>query len=235
MVLRAVPFAVVCGAAASSAWAVPLARVPQTVAAISVAAPADDPVGAHAAIAEAQERLAEVDATVSVLQEDAEKLEGAVRQRARNAVAGLRTIRDSYRKDVDELVAQARQMTLGQLAAARAALTRRWTTFEQTLDGYVAEVKLDIHQRKALIQARIKAEQAYWQAALTDVRAKAATLTARERVAIEARIARMSARVDEAETRLTKLRNAGHSAWSALKQDFVNSRQILDEAYRDPR
>ena len=190
-----------------------------------------DPVGAHAAIAQAQERLAEIDATISVLQEDADKVQGAARQRAHDAVASLRTIRETYRKEIDGVVAQGRQMTADQLTAVRAALTAPWTQFEQALDQDVAAVKLDANQRKALVEARIKAEQAYWQTVITDLQASATALTAEQRAAIDARIARVRARADEAQTRLTKLGHAGQSAWSALKQGFVNSRQIFDDTY----
>jgi len=202
---------------------------------VAPVAASTDAVGAHAAIAQAQERLAEIDATITVLQEDADKVQGAARQRAHDAVASLRTLRETYRKEVDGVVAQGRQMTADQLTAVRAALTAPWTQFEQALDQDVAAVKLDATQRKALIEARIKAEQAYWQTVITDLQASASALTAEQRAAIDARIARVRARADEAQARLTKLAHAGQSAWSVLKQGFVNSRQIFDETYRGTR
>ena len=241
MSLRAFSFAVACGALAPSlACALPLERVPATGAprpagVIAVAAPSAteaDPVGAHAAIAQAQERLAEIDATIAVLQEETDKVDAAARQRARDAVAGLRAIRETYRKEIDGMVARGRQMTADQLAVARAALTAPWTQFEQNLDRDVAAIKLDAEQRKALVAARIKAEQAYWQSVITDLQASAANLTAEQRAAIDARIARVRARAEQAQTRLTNLAHAGRSAWSALKQGLVSSRQVFEENYR---
>lgn len=231
MSLRALSVLAVCAAVAPAiAWA----QTPKTQVVAPVAA-STDAVGAHAAIAQAQERLAEIDATITVLQEDADKVQGAARQRAHDAVASLRTLRETYRKEVDGVVAQGRQMTADQLTAVRAALTAPWTQFEQALDQDVAAVKLDATQRKALIEARIKAEQAYWQTVITDLQASASALTAEQRAAIDARIARVRARADEAQARLTKLAHAGQSAWSVLKQGFVNSRQIFDETYRGTR
>ena len=78
---------------------------------------------------QAQERLAEIDATISVLQEDADKANGAVRQKALDAVASLRTIRETYRKEIDGVVAQGRALTTDQLAMARTALMAPWTQF----------------------------------------------------------------------------------------------------------
>ncbi len=231
MSLRALSVLAVCAAVAPAiAWA----QTPKTQVVAPVAA-STDAVGAHAAIAQAQERLAEIDATITVLQEDADKVQGAARQRAHDAVASLRTLRETYRKEVDGVVAQGRQMTADQLTAVRAALTAPWTQFEQALDQDVAAVKLDATQRKALVEARIKAEQAYWQTVITDLQASASALTAEQRAAIDARIARVRARADEAQARLTKLAHAGQSAWSVLKQGFVNSRQIFDETYRGTR
>jgi len=231
MSLRALSVVAVCAAVVPAiAWA----QTPKTQVVAPVAA-STDAVGAHAAIAQAQERLAEIDATITVLQEDADKVQGAARQRAHDAVASLRTLRETYRKEVDGVVAQGRQMTADQLTAVRAALTAPWTQFEQALDQDVAAVKLDATQRKALVEARIKAEQAYWQTVITDLQASASALTAEQRAAIDARIARVRARADEAQARLTKLAHAGQSAWSVLKQGFVNSRQIFDETYRGTR
>ena len=64
--------------------------------------------------------MAEIDATITVLQETADKVDGAARQRAHDAVAALRTIRETYRKEIDGVVAQGRDMTVGQIAVAKA-------------------------------------------------------------------------------------------------------------------
>ena len=233
MSFRAFSIAVLCSVIApATASALPLAGAPAGKIIVPVTDTVD-PVGAHAAIAQAQERLAEIDATISVLQDDADKADGAARQKARDAVASLRTIRETYRKEIDGVVAQGREMTTAQLAMARTALTAPWVQFEQALDQDVTAVKLDAEQRKALVQARIKAEQTYWQTVITDLQATAAGLTAEQRAAIDARIARVRAHAEEAQMRLTKLGNASQSAWSALKQGLVSSRQILEQGYRN--
>ena len=222
MSLRALSIAVLCSASAPAvAMALPLAGTPGTAGIVRVAA-TTDPVGAHAAIAQAQDRLAEIDATISVLQDEADKADGAARQKARDAVASLRTIRETYRKELDGVVAQGRDMTTAQLAMARTALTAPWTQFEQVLDQDVAAIRLDADQRKALVEARIRAEQTYWQG-----------VAAEQRAAIDARIARVKAHAEEAQLRLTKLSRASQSAWSALKQGLVSSRQILEDGYRN--
>lgn len=227
MMLRALSFALLCAAAAPAARAAPAAAAPAPAAAAQ-----GDPVGAHAAIAQAQERLAEIDASITALQGDVEKLDAAGRQQAHDAVETLRTLRDTYRKEIDAVAAEGRQMTVEQLRLARATLTAPWTQFEQTLDRDVASLKLDVAQRKALIEARVKAEQAYWQKVLADLQAAAASLTAEQRAAIDARIAGVRTRVDEAGARLTRLGTATRTAWSALKQGFTNTRRTFADVYR---
>ncbi len=235
MTLRALPLAIALGALTPGlALAASPAAAP-AAAPVAVAAPASDPAGAHAAIAQAQERLAEIDATISVMQEQADKADAAARQKARDAVAALKGIRDTYKKELDEVAARGRQMTADQLAVARAALTAPYTQFEQTLDGDVRGLKLDVAQRKAIVEARIKAEQAYWQGVIADLKASAADLTAEQRAAIDARIAAVQGHAEAAKARLTRLARAGQTAWSALKQGLVNSRQVFDDTYRGTR
>ena len=220
MVSRAVAVAVLIAGAALPA----ATRAAEPQASASSA----DPVGAHAAIAQAEERLAEMDATITVLQDDADRADAAVRQRAHDAVESLRTIRETYRKEIDGVVAKGREMTAGQIAVAKTALEAPWTQFERALDGDVVAIKLGVDQRKALITARLEAEQAYWQKVMGDLQASAKDLTAEQRAAIDARIARVKARADEAQARITRLSHATQSAWATLKKGFITSRQVFE-------
>ncbi len=194
-----------------------------------------DPVGAHAAIAQAQERLAEMDATISVLQDDADKVDAAGRQKAHDAVTALKTVRDTYKKEIDGVVAQGRQMTADQLRTARAALEAPYKQFDGAVDADVAQFKLDVAQRKAVVEARLKAEQSYWLGVAADLQTKATDLTAEQRDAVEARVAAVRARAAAAGERVTKLSTATRTAWSALKQGFIGSGRILSDAYTSNR
>lgn len=235
MTLRALSLAIALGALSPGLALAASPTAAPAAAPAAEAAPASDPAGAHAAIAQAQERLAEIDATITVMQDQADKADAAARQKARDAVAALKGIRDTYKKELDEVAARGRQMTADQLAVARAALTAPWTQFQQALDQDVRGLKLDVAQRKAIVEARIKAEQAYWQGVIADLKASAADLTAEQRAAIDARIAAVQGHAEAAKLRLTRLARAGQTAWSALKQGLVNSRQVFDDTYRGTR
>jgi DNA repair exonuclease SbcCD ATPase subunit len=234
---RVLPIATVLLALAP---AVALAAPPAAPAAAPAAdAPATraepDPVGAHAAIAQAEERLAEMDATISVLQDDADKVNAAARQKAHDSVTALKTVRDTYKKEIDGVVAQSRQMTADQLRTARAALEAPYKQFDAAVDADVTQFRLDVAQRKAVVEARLKAEQSYWLGVAADLQTKAADLTAEQRAAIDARIGAVKARAAAAQARLTRLSTATRTAWSALKQGFISSGKILDDAYTSNR
>ena len=227
-------FATTVSGLAAAAPAAP-AAAPAAADVAPAADAAADPVGAHAAIAQAQERLAEIDATITVMQAEADHADAAVRQRAHDAVTGLKTIRDTYKKELDGIVAHGRAMTAAQLAVARTALTAPWTQFEQTLDGDVAAIKLGVAARKEIVAARIRAEQDYWQSVIADLRRSATDLSAEQRAAIDARIARITTRAADARARLDRVTVAGQGAWTALKRGLVNSRQVFEDTYRDGR
>lgn len=217
--------------------AVALAAPPAAAAAADTPAPRaePDPVGAHAAIAQAEERLAEMDATISVLQDDADKVNAAARQKAHDSVTALKTVRDTYKKEIDGVVAQGRQMTADQLRTARAALEAPYKQFDAAVDADVTQFRLDVAQRKAVVEARLKAEQSYWLGVAADLQTKAADLTAEQRAAIDARIDAVKGRAAAAQARLSRLSTATRTAWSALKQGFITSGKILNDAYSSNR
>ncbi|WP_237477228.1 hypothetical protein [Lichenibacterium dinghuense] len=225
--------AVLAGLAPAAVLAAPPAAAPAADARAAGAEP--DPVGAHAAIAQAQERLAEMDATISVLQDDADKVDAAARQKAHDAVVALKTVRDSYKNQIATVSAQARQMTVDQLRTARAALEAPYKQFDAATDAAVAQFRLDVAQRKAVVEARLKAEQSYWLGVAGDLQGKVADLTAEQRDAVEARIAAVKGRAAAAQARLAKLSTATRTAWSALKQGFISSGRILTDAYNTNR
>ncbi len=176
-----------------------------------------------------------MDATISVLQDDSDKVDAAARQKAHDAVVALKAVRDGYRNQIATVAAQARQMTADQLRTARAALEAPYKQFDAATDAAVAQFKLDVAQRKAVVEARLKAEQSYWLGVAADLQGKVVDLTAEQRDAVEARIAAVKGRAAAAQARLVKLQTAGRTAWSALKQGFISSGRILTDAYTSER
>ena len=69
---------------------------PPTASALILVQAKPDPLGAHAAIEWARERLLEIDATLATLEEDAGRLRDDASKRADDAIAKLRATRDAY-------------------------------------------------------------------------------------------------------------------------------------------
>jgi hypothetical protein len=208
-----------------------LAPRPEPAAALVLVQEKADPVGAHAAIAWAKERLSEIDATVTTLEEDASKLGDDARKQADGIIAKLRATREACGAKIEGLLADGRQQTEAMVAETRAALEAQWSAFEHELEGYLTTVNSEIALRRQVFQARAKAEEAYWRQAIADLKASASSAAAERRAALEARIAALQAEADAARARLVKLQLAGGDAWSALRDGLGEARVVFDKTY----
>jgi hypothetical protein len=188
-----------------------------------------DPLGAHAAIEWAKARLSEIDATMTTLEEDAGKLHDDARKRADEIIQRLQADREAYRAKIEGIVADGRQQTESMVADTRAALEARWSEFERDLEGYLTTINSEIALRKAVFQARMKAEEAYWRQAIADLKASASSVATERRAALDARIAAVQAEADAAKARLARLQQAGGDAWSALRDGLAEARGVFDK------
>lgn len=216
-------------ALALSPTAVPTPR-PKPASALVLAQAQSDPVRAHATIEWAKAGLSEIDATIKTLEQDASKLSGDARKRADETVQKLRATREAYRAKIEGILADGRQQTEAQIAETRATLEARWNEFEHDLDGYLATINSEVALRKAVFQARVKAEELYWQQTIAELKTSVTTVAAEQRAAIEARIAQVQADTDAAKARLAKLQQTGGEAWSALRDGLTDARRAFEKA-----
>jgi DNA repair exonuclease SbcCD ATPase subunit len=213
----------------------PPATLPPPPAALVLVQAKPDPLGAHAAIEWAKERLLEIDATVATLEEDAGKLHDDIRKRADEIIAKLRATRDAYGAKIEGVLADGRQQTESMVAETRAALETQWSAFERDLEGYLTSINSEIALRKEVFQARMKAEEAYWRQRIADLKASTSSVAAKRRAALEARIAAVQAEADAAKARLARLQQAGGDAWSALRDGLAEARGVFDKTYEAVR
>ena len=130
---------------------------PPTASALILVQAKPDPLGAHAAIEWARERLLEIDATLATLEEDAGRLRDDASKRADEAIAKLRATRDAYDAKFEAVLADGRQQTEAIIADARTALEAQWSEFERELEGYFTSINSEIALRKQVFQARASA------------------------------------------------------------------------------
>lgn len=199
----------------------------------------DDPSLARQAIEWSQDRLAELDVSISILERDAARLQGEARAQAEEALKTLRERRDAYRTKADEAAASARSWTDAQVAEARRSLDENWTAFQTARDEYLEAAKADLSTRRAILEAELEARQKAWQASIDGLKADAAKLAADQRAAIDARIADLNATIDdakaEARTRIGRLQDASSEAWETAKQGYADAQQLFLDNYASIR
>ena len=208
---------------------------PATASALMLVQAKPDPLGAHAAIEWARERLLEIDVTVATLEEDAGRLRDDASKRADEAIAKLRATRDAYDAKFEAVLADGRQQTEAIIADARTALEAQWIEFERELEGYLTTINSEIALRKQVFQARAKAAEAYWRQRIADLKAQAASAAAERRAGLEARITALQVEAEVAKARLARLQAAGGEAWSALRDGLAEARGVFDRTYEAVR
>jgi hypothetical protein len=208
---------------------------PPTASALMLVQAKPDPLGAHAAIEWARERLLEIDATVATLEEDADRLRDDASKRADETIAKLRATRNAYGAKFDAVLADGRQQTEAMVADARVALEAQWSEFERDLERYLTTINSEIALRRQVFQARAKAAEAYWRQRIADLKAQTASAAAERRAALEARIAALQLEAEAAKARLARLQVAGGQAWSALRDGLAEARGVFDNTYEAVR
>jgi hypothetical protein len=191
----------------------------------------DEPSLARQAIEWSQDRLAELDATIAVLEQHAAKLQGDARARAEAALKELRDKRDAYRAQADDAVANAKTWTDAQVVEARKSLDQRWAAFQTARDEYLEAAKADLATRRAVLEAELEARQKAWQKSIDELRAEAGKLAAEQKAAIDARIAALRAQVDEAKARIGRIQDASGEAWETAKKSYADAQQLFLDTY----
>ncbi|MBP2297244.1 hypothetical protein [Azospirillum rugosum] len=195
----------------------------------------DDPSLARRAVEWSQDRLAELDASIVVLEKETARLQGDARAKADATVKVLREKRDAYRAKADEAAAKARSWTDAQVAEARKSLDENWTAFQTARDEYLASAKTDLATRRAILEAELDARQKAWQKSIDDLKADATKLAADQRAAIDARIIALKAQADEAKARAARLQDASAQAWETTKQSYADAQKLFFDTYASIR
>jgi hypothetical protein len=183
--------------------------------------------GARQAVRWSQDRLAEIDATIAVLERDAARMKAADRQRAEAALKTLRATRATYRTKAATAAANAGAWSDAQVASARRSLDATWIAFEAQRDGYLASANSDLATRRAVLDARVAA----WQASIDQLRRDAGRLSGEQRAAVDERIAILQAQADEAKARSARLQDASRASWETVKKGSADGQRLFHETY----
>lgn len=186
-----------------------------------------------------QDRLAELDATVAVLEKQSAELSGEARAKADETLTALRGQRDAFRIQAEETAANAKTWTNAQLTTARNSLDENWTAFQAAKDEYLENTKADITTRRAILEAELEARQQAWQRSIDELSAEAQNVAADQRTKIDARIAVLKADAakarDDARVRIERLKDGSAEAWETTKKGYADARNLFWESYSSIR
>lgn len=180
----------------------------------------------HAYFNWTKQRLDEMDATLAVLEANADHVKADSQAAAEALIADLKKRRTAFHAKVQ---AQAHR---GEAAmhAGIAQLETQWHAFEAQLKTYFETVGKQIEHREAAFQNIAAAQARAWNEVLEELHTEAARVTAAGRADIDLAIKTLKTEAVEAETRLQRLKMAGTESWSALSTALAESRQAFDRA-----
>ena len=179
----------------------------------------------------ANERLDEMEATLTFLEAKAGGVQAEVRGMANKVLADLRTKQREFRDTVKNN-AEANEAVW---IAAKAKLEGDWKTFEADVTKYVESFSKHIEQQQATFKVQAAAQLNAWREAADKLSSDAKEFAAERRTDIDAALKRMNADAAAAEVKLQKLNQAGTESWSALMAALTETRTIFDHANQAAR
>ncbi|WP_226562312.1 hypothetical protein [Salipiger thiooxidans] len=195
----------------------------------------DAPSPARQAVEWSQNRLAELDATIALLEEKATGLQSDAFAKAEEALKVLRARRDAYQAQAEDAFANAESWTDAQIEQARQSLDESWTAFLADRDAYLDAAKVDLETRRDILEAELEARRNAWRQSLEELRAEAAGLAKDQRAAIDARIAELGAEMDKAgdgvKARIDRLQIASTEAKETLQQSYADAQELFLKTY----
>jgi hypothetical protein len=174
----------------------------------------------------AKERIDEMDAVLTSLQNRASQVTAESRAAADQLVSELRSKRDAFQHDMRQ------QAESGEAAwaQARAKLESDWGAFQADVKKYVDDFGQQMKQQQTTFQDIAAAQLKAWREAADRFQAAATDLAADRRGRIEATVQQMKADASAAEANFQKLAKTGTESWAALSAALADSRAAFDRA-----
>jgi hypothetical protein len=187
--------------------------------------------GIHFYLNWAKERLGEMDAMLTSLEDKAGGVQAEFRDTAGKVLADLRKKRDDFRETVRKH-AEANEAVW---ISTKTTLESEWSAFEAEVTKYVEGFGKRIEQQQATFKLQSAAQLNAWREAASQFGSKAQEFAAGRRVEIDSVLKRMSAEAAMAEEQLKKLNQAGTQSWSALMAALTETRAVFDRANQAAR
>lgn len=190
-----------------------------------------EPGGAHRVIRWAEAELAEMDATITTLDEDTLKLQGEARTRADAVLAKLRATRDAYRVKLQQAAAAGEEKTKGEVERLHQTFKGDWTAFEADIEEYYDTVDADFQTRRAVFIARANAQRAAFERRIDELRQSAADATTEAKAKTAAEISALEASLQRSREKIDRLGEATDAAWTQFLKGLDDARETFRASY----
>lgn len=186
---------------------------------------------AHFFLSWAKERIDEMDATLTSLENKSAQMQVDTRVKADQFIAEMKKKRDEFEAAVTKL-AEAGEATA---EGAKARLETEWRTFEGETRKYLETFGAGFEQQQAVFQSQVTAQLNAWRDTADKLQAAAKEFAVERRREIDATVSRMKTDAATAETKLQDLARAGTESWSALNSALSETRATFDRANQAAR
>ncbi len=174
----------------------------------------------------AKERLDEMDATLTSLENKVADVHADARAKADKLLSTMRAKRDDFRN----IVKRQAEANEASWITAQAQLEARWRSFETEAREFVESFVKQVEQQQETFKLQAAAQLNAWREAADKFGSAADQFGAERRREIEAALTRMKADAVTAEAKLQKLSEAGNRSWSALMATLTETRATFDRA-----
>jgi hypothetical protein len=174
----------------------------------------------------ASERFEEIESTLKAIESHAGALHAERKKEAEKAISEIRAHGKAFQKALHN------QMKEGEIAwtAAKKDLAPVWSSFEATVQKYLAEAGLHAKELGATFKARAEAQAKVWQQTIDVLRANSAVVAIARKHELDKALDHLKAEADIAKSKLEKQQRAGEQSWAAFRNALEESRAAFDKA-----
>lgn len=173
-----------------------------------------------------KERLAEIEATLAVMESRVSTLQTEARKQTEKAIADIQVQRAVFQRAMLE----GKHQGEAAVATAKSALEANWASFEAIVQRQLSETKHQAEEFEATFKARAEAQQRFWKETIDAWHGQASTFAAAGKHDMEAALNHFKAEVDGLKSGLEAKSKAGEQSWAAMKSALEESRAAFEKA-----
>jgi hypothetical protein len=186
---------------------------------------------AHEYLEWTKQKLEEIDATLSALDDLVKTLKSDARTKADAAIVQIRAARDAFKAKVDALRSD--------IAASKAvaddtyvSLKAEWAEVELAFQDFLAAAAGQANIVKQAVTDRAEAQRKSLHSSLQAIRATASDALDQGRIEADAAISRLAAETEKAAAKLGQVSAAGDDSWKAIKGGLEEITSAYDRTWK---